>query len=219
MHDPAHVEKAFVYAGRPAQAGVLAASLVASGFTAADDVFSGERNFLDAYAAKPNRAALVDALGERYEIVQTNIKKWCVGSPIQAPLDALEELMREHRLPPDVIERVTVHLAPQNAQTVDNRPMPNVNLQHLMSLMLVDGTIGFASSHDVARMTDPRVAALRSRVALVPDPALTDTRPPRQAIVHVTMRDGRSVSTRIRPCVAPPTIRCRDRRSSPRRRT
>ena len=34
-------------------------------------------------------AQLVEKLGERYEITRTNIKKWTVGSPIQAPLDAL----------------------------------------------------------------------------------------------------------------------------------
>ena len=35
-----------------------------------------------------SRERLVDKLGERYEIARTNIKKWTVGSPIQAPLDA-----------------------------------------------------------------------------------------------------------------------------------
>jgi 2-methylcitrate dehydratase PrpD len=198
MHDPAHVEKAFVYAGRPAQAGVQAAALVAAGFTAADDVFSGERNFLDAYAARPDRVALVDALGSRFEIVQTNIKKWCVGSPIQAALDGLEALVLQHRPDPGQIACIKVHLAPQQALTVDNRPMPNINLQHLLALMLVDGSVTFASSHDAARMTDPRVAALRGRIELVADSALADTQPPRQAIVQILLRDGRDVATRIR---------------------
>ena len=197
MHDEAHVEKAFVYAGRPAQSGVLAAALVGAGFTAADDVFSGERNFLDAYAAKPNRAALVEGLGARFEIVQTNVKKWCVGSPIQAPLDGLQELIDQHKLGADEVERITVRLAPTQAQTVDNRPMPNVNLQHLAALMLVDGAVTFASSHDAARMADAKVANLRARVELIADPALADTHPPRQAIVELALRDGRTVSTRI----------------------
>ena len=29
--------------------------------------------------------------------MNANIKRWSVGSPIQAPLDSLLELMREHR--------------------------------------------------------------------------------------------------------------------------
>ena len=30
----------------------------------------------------------------RYEVTRTNIKKWTVGSPIQAPLDAIENLRK-----------------------------------------------------------------------------------------------------------------------------
>src|SRR5262249_29602576 len=56
----------------------------------------------------------------------------------------------------------------------------------------------FESSHDEARMSDARVASLRSRVQLVADQALAEAHPPRQAIVHVTTLDGRTVSTRVR---------------------
>src|SRR6266511_1759977 len=52
--DPEHVEKAFDFGGMPARNGVAAASMVAAGLTGVDDVFSGERNFLIAYAAKPD---------------------------------------------------------------------------------------------------------------------------------------------------------------------
>ena len=33
---------------------------------------------------------VIEALGERYEVMRTDIKKWTVGSPVQAPLDALD---------------------------------------------------------------------------------------------------------------------------------
>ena len=54
-----------------------------------DDVFSGDDNFFLAFGSGSNPSVLVDRLGERYEVTRTNIKKWTVGSPIQAPLDAL----------------------------------------------------------------------------------------------------------------------------------
>ena len=41
------------------------------------------------------RRGSIEKLGERYEIARTNIKKWTVGSPIQAPLDALENIRQE----------------------------------------------------------------------------------------------------------------------------
>ena len=194
MHDPGHIEKAFVYAGKSAHNGVLAASLVANGFTGAIDVFSGERNFLDAYAAIPHREELAAELGRRYEVVGTNIKKWTVGSPIQSVLDSVEGLIRDHGIGADAVEAIEVRMAPRYARTADNRPFPDVNVQHLTALMLVDGTATFASCHDAARMKDPRVLALRRRLRLVPTESLEGLRPARQAIVVIDTRDGRRLT-------------------------
>src|SRR5258706_14906063 len=43
--DTEHVEKAFVFGGMPARAGVTAAEVVRAGWSGVDDVFSGEDNF------------------------------------------------------------------------------------------------------------------------------------------------------------------------------
>ena len=89
QRDTDHIEKAFLFAGMPARNGITAALLVEAGATGVDDVLSGQDNFLADYApqADPAKlaASLIDKLGERYEITRTNIKKWTVGSPIQAP--------------------------------------------------------------------------------------------------------------------------------------
>ena len=50
-----------------------------------DDVLSGADNFFQAFVPKNDPAMLVDKLGERYEVMRTNVKKWSVGAPIQAP--------------------------------------------------------------------------------------------------------------------------------------
>ena len=196
MYDRSHVEKAFVYAGKPAQNGVAAAAMVAAGFTAANDPFSGERTFLNAYAASPRREALVEKLGDRYEITRTNIKKWCVGSPIQSTLDGIAALIAEQAVKSSEIERIDIHLAPDQARTVDNRPMPNVNIQHLAALMLTDGTLTFESSHDETRMNDQNIEALKGRIRLVPNEELAAAKPPRQAIVELTI-SGRKLSHRV----------------------
>ena len=95
MRDEEHIEKAFDFGGMPARNGVTAATMVAQGFSGVDDVFSGERNFFVAHKAPSHPEALVRGLGESYEILRTNIKRWSVGSPIQAPLDSLLDLMQE----------------------------------------------------------------------------------------------------------------------------
>src|SRR5579864_9351062 len=82
-----HIEKGFVYGGMPSRDGVTSALLVHAGWNGVDDVLSGRDNFLLANNPKANPELLIDKLGERFEIVITSIKKWTVGSPIQAPLD------------------------------------------------------------------------------------------------------------------------------------
>jgi 2-methylcitrate dehydratase PrpD len=197
MQDRGHVEKAFVFAGKSAQNGVSAAAMVAAGFTGADDVFSGDRNFLDAYGAPPRRDALSEGLGSRYEILRATIKKWCVGSPIQASLDGLETLMREHSILASQIRDVVIQIAPSQFKTVDNRPMPNVNIQHLVALMLATGRVGFAESHDLTLMSDPQLLELRRRVRLTGCEELEHAHPPRQTIVEISTVSGASFSCRV----------------------
>src|SRR5271165_4659679 len=110
--DTDHIEKAFVFAGMPARNGVTSALLVRSGWNGVDDIFSGANNFFLAYAPKARPEQLVEATGERYEIAATEIKKWTVGSPIQAPLDAVEAIRGKRPFEADQVARVSVRLAP-----------------------------------------------------------------------------------------------------------
>src|SRR5439155_13837461 len=137
MRDEAHIEKAFDFGGMPARNGVAAATMVAHGFTGVEDVFSGERSFFVAYGRKPEPERLVAGLGATYEILNTNIKRWSVGSPIQAPLDALDALMRQHRVTAGDVEQIIVRVAHQGANTTNNRAMPDICMQHLCAVMLV----------------------------------------------------------------------------------
>lgn len=204
MRDPDHIEKAFDFAGMPARNGLSAALMVASGFTGVDDVFRGPRGFFDAYdesgrTGLPVRPDLViDGLGDSYEIMRANIKRWTVGSPIQAALDALELLMARRATTPDEVTKLVVRLPEQGADTVDNRESPSICVQHLCAVMLIDGTVTFESSHDVARMQDPQVREIRRHVTLVGDPELTRAMPSRQAIVELHRTDGTSDAEHVR---------------------
>jgi 2-methylcitrate dehydratase PrpD len=193
MRDEEHVEKAFDFGGMPARNGVAAATMVAHGFSGVEDALSGERSFFVAYGRSPRPEVLVQGLGEDYEILRTNIKRWSVGSPIQAPLDSLAELIRGEGLKAADVESVVVRVAHQGANTTDNRNMPDICMQHLCAVMLLDGTVSFKSSHDEKRMRHPRVREVREKIQLVGDDALTRAMPSRQGIVEVTLRGGRTL--------------------------
>ena len=204
MRDEEHIEKAFDFGGMPARNGTAAAAMVAAGFSAVEDVFSGERNFFVAYdetrrigrAPQPER--LIRDLGRVYEIMNTNIKRWSVGSPIQAPLDALLDLIRAHTIKAADVEKVVVRVSHVGANTTNNRHMPDICMQHMCAVMLIDGIVTFKSSHDEARMKNKKILDLRSRVTLLGDDALTAAMPSRQGIVELKLKDGRTLRNHVR---------------------
>jgi 2-methylcitrate dehydratase PrpD len=195
--DSEHVEKGFVFAGMPARNGVTAAMLVRSGFTGVDDVFSGADNFFQVNAPMGTPATLTDGLGEQYEVTRTDIKKWTVGSPIEAPLDAIVNLRARRPFDADDVQAVTVRLAPAIGSVVDNRDLPDICLQHMVAVMLIDRTASFAAAHDRARMDDPAVRRQRAKVTYAADAELARLLPQRVAVVEVTLNDGTRLSERV----------------------
>jgi 2-methylcitrate dehydratase PrpD len=192
--DTEHIEKAFDFAGMGARNGVTAALMVQSGFSGVPDVLDGEHNMIEALSTEPRPEEMVADLGRRFYVTETAIKTFSVGYPIQAPLDALLALRREHGLTPANVARIVARLPEDGASIVDNRAMPDVNLQYVLAVGLVDGTISFEDSHSQARMKDPQVLAIKDRVELVADRSLLDPEAPRSGRVEVTLRDGRTVS-------------------------
>src|SRR5260370_5917766 len=178
--------------------------LVRSGWTGVDDSFYGPDNFFEALAPRENGVVkadptqLIEKLGERYEITRTNTKKWTVGSPIQAPLDALAGFFQKRSFTADDVKKVVVRIASDEANTVSNRDMPDICLQYMVAVMLLDKTATFRSAHDKARMKDPTVLRQRAKVDVVADPRIDAHRPRREAIAEVTLADGTQMSAWVR---------------------
>ena len=195
--DTDHIEKAFVFGGMPAKNGVISALLVHAGWNGVNDVFSGPDNYFLATAPNANRYLLIEKLGERFEITQTDIKKWSVGSPIQGPLDAIELIQHKHPFDVSQVEVVRIKLEPAVAKVVDNRDMPDICLQYMAAVMLIDKTASFKAAHDIARMKNPEVLQVRSKIQLIPDPALSQFLPVRVAIVEIELKNGAIVTERV----------------------
>ena len=130
---------------------------------------------------------LTEALGERFEISRTAIKKWCVGSPCQAALDAIQSTLRESPFTADDVADILVTL-PQRRVLIVGSSVPNLNLSHLLSIFIIDGGVTFASVHDHARMADPEVLRLRQRIRIEPRPGAGRRE---HAVLTVRLRDGR----------------------------
>ena len=199
--DVEHVEKAFDFAGMGARNGVTAAVMAQAGFSGVPDVLEGEHNALEAHSAQPRPEEMAANLGRRFYVTETAIKTFSVGYPIQSALDALLTLRRDHGLTPSNVDRIIARLPEDGAGIVNDSAMPDVNLQYLMAVALIDGAVSFDASHSFDRMKDPQVLAVKQRVQLVGDRSLMDPAAPRSANVEVRLRDGRTVShfTRFAP--------------------
>src|SRR5678816_2803642 len=149
--DVEHVEKAFDFAGMGARNGVTAALMVQLGFTGVEDVLEGEHNALEAHSREPKPEEMARDLGTRYFVAETAIKTFSVGYPIQAALDAFLALRREHSLTSATVDRIVATLPEDGARIVDDRSMPDVNLQYLIAVAAIDGELSFDASHSYER--------------------------------------------------------------------
>ncbi len=197
QRDGDHIEKAFDFGGMPARNGVTAALLVQAGGTGVDDIFAGADNFFQAFLPKNDAAMVVEKLGERFEVTRTSFKKWTVGAPIQAVLDALENILAKNKIEADQVRQVLVRVATNEATIVNNREIPDISLQHLVAVMLVDKTVSFKSAHDKDRMKDPNIVRQRAKVQLIPDEELERRMPRREGIVDIVFNDGKRITEHV----------------------
>ena len=197
--DDDHIEKAFDYAAMPARNGVTAAQLIQSGFTGNRDVLEGDQGIIKTYAPCDPKKILHE-LGERFTITSCLIKKYPVGSPMMETVDATLALLSKNSVQAENIEKIEVRIPESGARTVNNRHMPDVNVQYMVASILIDGKLTFESAHDYERFKNPRVLALKEKVQLIGDPEMEQSGPRFQGRVEVIFKDGTTLSEHVSNC-------------------
>jgi 2-methylcitrate dehydratase PrpD len=98
----------------------------------------------------------------------------------------------------DQVQSVSVRVASSEASLVSNREMPDICMQHMIAVMLLDKTASFKAAHDKPRMQDPAVLKQRAKVQLIGDAELERHLPAREAIVEVTLTDGTHLTETVK---------------------
>jgi 2-methylcitrate dehydratase PrpD len=184
-------------AGQAASAGVFSAVLARTGFTGAQNIFSGRFGFFELY--QPNgydASALLRDLGAAFRGEALSYKPYPCGRPLHAAIDAA--LMVRAQLEIEGlhhIESVTVEADPAGhsdqfgSGPAKRRPTQVVEAQFaqpfLVATALVHGKVGIA---EVAGLGDAAVLALSDRIASV----ARDGRPKGSLSITVSRTDGRS---------------------------
>jgi 2-methylcitrate dehydratase PrpD len=171
----------------------LAPELAQAGFEARDDAIEEALGKLVGDGFTPDH--LLDGLGTSWNIARNYFRLYACCNPIHPALDCLKAALGELRPRAQEIEHIEVATY-RFASVMRNPDPPNYfaskySLPHAAAVMAVRGGAGFAEIDDTA-LADPEIAALRRRVAIREDPAMTALAPRlRPAEVTVTLADGR----------------------------
>lgn len=184
-----------VYSGVSNQLGLLAHQLVASGFTGEAD---GLRTIYGTVISETFDAdAMIEQLGERYEIARNYFKRHACCRYNHASLDALLTIIGRCPngcLDPNKIREIRVNTYSLAAQLSD--PSPRNMLAGKFSIPFALATTIFHNhagqeSFSPTVINNPVVQELARKVKVVEDPALTAMMPAyRPAEVRVTFIDG-----------------------------
>lgn len=187
-----HMTKSFT-SGHVAHSAVTAAMLAHLGVEGNEAIYEDVDGVFAAYSDDDDpRSAVFDDLGTRYAIVDTNFKFHSCGFPIQAPVEASLGLMADHSVESSDIVGIEVRTANGNYWTVNERDMPSICLQDMLSVAIAFGRLGFNEAHDEKNLGLPEVVRLRKAIDFAPDPEFDKVHPPsRGAAVALTLTDGR----------------------------
>ncbi len=195
-----HMAKSLTW-GLGARGGVTAALLAEIGYDGSQSVFDGgEKNvFKRVIGQAYNAADLPRDLGIKYTIMDTCIKLYSAGHPIHAPVDGLLKILAREHVSADQIRSIIVHQPYYEQRLVDNRDMPEINVQYCLAVAALDRQLTW-DQFTAQRSIDPKVVELKKRVTSVPDPKLDERQKitkAHSAEVELETKDGRKFLERV----------------------
>jgi 2-methylcitrate dehydratase PrpD len=188
-----------LHIGRAAEAGVLAASLAAKGFTGPSTVLEGHFGFLRVFCSDYDLSELTCGLGETYLTMTTMIKRFACHITAHNPVEAMLDLKDEHRFCGADIASIAI-VGNERMATVNNIPAP-------ADIMLGQYSVPFSvalsvyrdprdpRSFDESAVGDPDICALAQRVAI--SAAEGQASGDLASTLTITLKDGRVFTRRV----------------------
>lgn len=191
-----------LHTARAAANGIAAAYLAQGGFTGARHILEGPQGMAAGMSSDADPARLTDRLGARWALAETSFKFHASCRHTHPAADALQQVLREHKLAESDIARVVAHVHQGAIDVLGPVVDPRTVHQSKFSMGTVLGLIarqGRAGLPEFdAALDDPAVADFRGRVTMELD-AEVDGAYPQRWIGKVTVhtRDGRVLHGRV----------------------
>jgi 2-methylcitrate dehydratase PrpD len=195
-----------IHAGNAARAGVTAVLLARKDYRADPAGLEGDYGFYSAFHGDGNYTLekMADGLGTHWSIVDPGltVKRYpCCGGNLRA-LDAAAELVTEHDIQIDDVERLEVDVHPDLLDIVRfHKPEDGFrgkfSIDYVLAAMLLDRRVDLDTFQD-AYCSAPRMrAALEKVVVNARSEWVDDGTSRRKTPVTITMKDGRTFTRQV----------------------
>ncbi len=187
------------------QSGVLAALLAERGYTGPEHVLDGKEGLVHCLGPEWRLDVLVEGLGESWRIRRCGMKAYPTEALTHTPISAVLELVREHDLAPEEVERIRIRslaraadiLADPSKYDPRTKETADHSLPYVIAAALVDRQVTPAQFQE-SRILDSRIREQLRKVEVVADPGVEAVFPELQrAIVTIVTTDGRELTRQL----------------------
>jgi 2-methylcitrate dehydratase PrpD len=191
-------------AGNAAANGLFAVHLARRGFTADPGVLESAQGFAGTQTTSRNAADVLERSSDDYDIRDILFKVHAACYYTHSSIDAVTQLVAGHDLRPEQIADLELLVPPQHLD-VCNIAEPTTALAAKFSLRFTAALVMAGIGCDIdaftdQRVIDPALTSLRDRVAVTPDPAMTNLY---ESLAVLTTTSGEVLSARLDLSQAP----------------
>jgi 2-methylcitrate dehydratase PrpD len=191
-----------LHPGNAAKNGILAARLARKGFTGPEGVIEGRLGFCHCFADEYDLEIIARGLGKDFEFLKIYFKPFCSCRYVHFGIEAVQNILGEHPLKPEDIDRITIRThknAKQGSDIPDYRSVlhARLSLQYGIGSLIVRGSAGLKDYTEEA-IKDERVREIARKITIEVDPEIQKVYPnPRSMIVEITDAKGNRYSSRV----------------------
>jgi 2-methylcitrate dehydratase len=176
------------------QSGVLAALMAEKGYTGPEHVVDGKEGLTHCFGPEWELNVLTDGLGESWRITQCGMKFFPTEALTHAPISAVLDLVREHDLNPEQVEKIHIRSLARAADILSDpskydprsKETADHSLPYVIAAALVDRQVTPAQ-FTPEKIMDPQIRAQLRKVEVVGDPEIEKVFPALQRVI-VTIR-------------------------------
>ena len=185
-----------MHTGLAAEGGVVAAELAQGGLVGTGAIFEAPSGFMAAAGGGFEPGAIVGRLGRPWAIVDpgTSIKPWPNGSLVHPAMTLFAEMVAEHGLSAESIDRVTVRTNERIAKTLiaalpADSMQARFSIPFALAVLLIEGRAGIDAFTD-AMVRRPDIRATMERIDHVAYDTVEDGFTNVTTFVEIACKDG-----------------------------